>query len=131
GCIVRHTLRRLLARGEPVGGVLDVGPWYDLGTIEDYARVNLGLLDGSIGYPGIEPPFEARWLDPLVKVAPGVTLGQRVVAGARAELRGSGLIERAVVWDGAVVDAPFANAVATSGGKRVAMGSESLPAPVR
>jgi NDP-sugar pyrophosphorylase family protein len=127
GCIVRHTLRRLLARGDTVAGIVDEGPWHDLGTIESYASVNLGLLDGSIAYPNVEPPFEARMVDPLARVEPGVKLGRCITVGPRAMLGGEGLIERAIVWDGAAVRMPFTDAILTSRGTRVAIPSSPLP----
>jgi NDP-sugar pyrophosphorylase family protein len=119
GCVVRHTLRRLLSRGEIVAGLVDSGPWHDLGTIETYAGVNFGLLDGSVRYPGLSVPFEARILDPLVRVGDAVRLGQGLVAGARSQLDGHGTIERAIVWDGAKVRAPLADAIVTTHGLRV------------
>jgi mannose-1-phosphate guanylyltransferase len=119
GCVVRHTLRRLLARGDVVAGLVDGGPWFDLGTLATYAEVNFGLLDGSIAYPGVEAPFEARLVDPLARVGSGIRLGHRVVVGARASLAGEGRIERAIVWEDAVVRAPMANTIATGGGLRV------------
>ncbi len=119
GCVVRHTLRRLLARGEPVAGLVDTGLWYDLGTTDAYVDVHRGLLDGTIEHPEIEVPFEARWLDPLVRVRDGVRLGRNLVAGARAELRGEGVIENAIVWDSAVVDAPLSDVIVTSSGVRI------------
>lgn len=119
GCVVRHTLRRLLARGATVAGYVDNGLWFDLGTIDAYVSVHRGLLDGSIVHPDVLTPFEARTLDPLVQVGPGVELGRYVVAGARASLRGKGMIERAIVWDGATVDAPARDVIVTNGGKTV------------
>jgi mannose-1-phosphate guanylyltransferase len=119
GCVIRHTLRRLLARGERVSGYIDAGLWFDLGTIEAYASVHRGLLDGTIRHPDLEPPFEARCLDPLARVGEGVRLGRYVVAGARAELRGKGMIENVIGWDGARIDAPLAHAIVTANGERV------------
>lgn len=123
GCIVRHTLRRLLARGEVVAGLVDAGPWYDLGTVESYASVNLGLLEGSIAFPGVDPPFEARWVDPLARIATGVRLGRCIAIGARAQVQGEGKIERAIVWEGAIVQAPLSGLIATTEGRRVPFAS--------
>jgi NDP-sugar pyrophosphorylase family protein len=123
GCVVRHTLRRLLASGEPVGALVDKGPWHDLGTIGSYAEVTMGLLDGTIAFPGVAPPFEARWVDPLARVGEGVRLGQHIAVGARAVLSGHGTIERAIVWDGAHVTAPLAGEVVTGAGRRVPFGA--------
>jgi mannose-1-phosphate guanylyltransferase len=119
GCVVRHTMRRLLARGDTIAGLVDAGPWHDLGTIASYASVTFGLLDGSVRYPGIEPRFEARWLDPLARVGAGVRLGEHVAVGARASLAGSGRIERSIVWDGASVRVPVGGVVVTTSGAAV------------
>jgi mannose-1-phosphate guanylyltransferase len=131
GCIVRHTLRRLLARGETVAGFVDTGLWHDLGTLDAYVDVHRGLLDGAISHPEIEPPFEARWLDPLVRVGEEVRLGRYLVAGARAELRGRGVVENAIVWDGAVVDAPVRDVIVTGKSVRVPFPSRAAAGDLR
>lgn len=123
GCVVRHTLRRLLARGDTVSGLLDDGPWFDLGTPETYVGVQRGLLDGSIAFPGVEPPFEARWLDPTARVGDDVRLGRYLSVGAGAVLAGRGEVRDAVLWDGARVTAPFEGAVVTAEGRVVRVGN--------
>lgn len=129
GCVVRHTFRRLMDRGECIAALVDDGPWFDLGTIERYVEVNMGLLDGSIRYPGIDPPFEARLIDPRAKVGSGVRLGRKLVVGAGATLEGHDVVERAIVWDGATVTAPFADRVITAGGLQVPIrGQSATPA---
>lgn len=122
GCVVRHTMRRLLARGEVIAGLVDNGPWYDLGTIESYVSVHRGLLDGSIVYPGVKAPFEARHVESTARVEPGVKLGRYVSVGAGAVLRGNGALSDSIVWDGATVDAPASRVIVTQGGRVVPTG---------
>ncbi len=109
GCVVRHTLRALLARGARVSGVIDPGAWYDLGTPGQYLDANLALLSGAIDLPGWTAP-EGGAL-----VGAGVANeGAKVVAsviGDGARVTGRGRVERCVVWDGAAVEAPCANAI--------------------
>jgi mannose-1-phosphate guanylyltransferase len=119
GCVVRHTMRRLLSRGEIIGGVVDSGLWHDLGTTAAYVDVHLGLLRGTISHDDIETPFESRWLDPLVHVGEDVRLGRDLVAGARAVLRGRGTVENAIIWDGASVEAPTKGMIVTARNNRV------------
>ncbi len=109
GCVVRHTLRRLLARGERVSGVIDEGPWFDLGTPQAYLAANLALLRGELSLPGWSAP------------AGGVIVGRDTAAGAvtladsvlgdGVRVTGRGAIRETVVWDGATVEAPCERAI--------------------
>ena len=85
GCMVRDTLRRLLARGATVAGWVDAGPWHDLGTVGSYADANFGLLGGRIAFPGVAPAASGSWLDATVRVGEGVKVGREVVVGAGAD----------------------------------------------
>ncbi len=104
GCVVRHTLRRLLARGERVSGVIDDGPWYDLGTPQAYLDANLALLRGEISLPGWSAPTGAVLVGRNVD-ASNVTLADSVL-GDDARVTGRGAVRACVVWDGATVEAP-------------------------
>lgn len=110
GCVVRHTLRRLLARGEVVAGVLDDGPWFDLGTLERYAEVNFALATGALRWDGVAAP-------PGGVYAPSVSdrrgLSAPVVVGTGARVAASAALERVIVWDGAAVSASARDAVVT------------------
>ncbi len=120
GCVVRHTLRRLLARGERVSGVVEAAPWFDLGTPAAYLDANLALLEGRITMPG----FDARDRAALVGEGcshAGVAL-RGAVLGDAATVRGHGALERVVVWDGAVAEAP-ARDVIVSRAHRVSVSS--------
>ena len=112
GCIVRHTLRRLLARGEVVAGVLDEGPWFDLGTLEHYAQANFALATGALRWSGVTSPkdgvFTPVWADHSMLSAP-------VIIGTGAVVAPAATIARAIVWDGATVRASVRDAVVTRG----------------
>jgi mannose-1-phosphate guanylyltransferase len=110
GCVVRHTLRRLLARGAVVAGVLDDGPWFDLGTLDRYAEVNFALATGALAWPGL-----ARGVDGVFAPA-GVDrnrLSAPVVIGEGAQVDPAANVTRAIVWDGAVVTGDVRDAVVT------------------
>jgi mannose-1-phosphate guanylyltransferase len=100
GCVVRHTLRRLLARGEVVAGVLDDGPWFDLGTLESYAAVNF-----AAGHCG---RASRRWWrgHAVVPVGSSRPSGGRVDRG-RCSGRGwcSGRARGSSLWGRASLDA--------------------------
>lgn len=128
GCVVRHTLRRLLARGERVFAREHVGPWFDLGTVENYLAVHLGLLKGTLVLPGVSTPFEARSLDPRATVAPTVQLGQNLWVGAEASVEGEGLLERALLWEGARVSAPLRDTLVSTKGERIPIPTSLEPA---
>ena len=112
GCVVRHTLRRLLARGEVVAGVLDDGPWFDLGTLERYAEVNFALATGALRWPSVTPPIDGvyapSWADHSMLSAP-------VVIGTGALVAPAATLARAIVWDGATVRRSVRDVVVTRG----------------
>lgn len=111
GCVVRHTLRRLLARGERVMGVVDGGPWHDLGTPARYAEAQFALLRGELqgfaGSPG--GVFQGAG----VTVPAGVSLRGPAALGDGAILEGTGEIARVVAWPGARVEAPARDLIVT------------------
>jgi mannose-1-phosphate guanylyltransferase len=110
GCVVRHTLRRLLARGEEVRAVVDDGVWHDLGTPASYAEAQFAMLRGELR--GLGP---AALASVLVGEGAGVGEGVRVegpaVIGRGAVITGEGALSRAIVWDGAAVRVPAADVI--------------------
>jgi mannose-1-phosphate guanylyltransferase len=105
GCVVRHTLRRLLARGARVSGVVDDAPWFDLGTPAAYLEANLGLLRGTLKVPGWEVPSRASVVCENSVVHDSVHL-QNSVVGPNAHVHGNGTFSECIVWDGAHAEAP-------------------------
>ena len=123
GCIVRHAYRRWVDEGEVVAGVVDDGPWADLGTHTAYLDANIDLACGRRRWPGIVPGVAAAATvaagavvdDAIVEAA---TLGadvvvRRAVVGAGAEIAAGVTVEDAVVWDGAQVTSDVRRAIAT------------------
>lgn len=110
GCVVRHTLRRLLARGDFVGGVVDDGAWHDLGTPERYAEAQFALLRGELqGFP--PGPPGAVWVAPTAVIDPGVHLEGPCIVGENARVHGEGTLSRAIVWPDAALDTPRSNVI--------------------
>jgi mannose-1-phosphate guanylyltransferase len=109
GCVVRHTLRRLLASGRRVSGVIDRGPWFDLGTPAAYLDANMALLTGAIELPGWTPPRDGRLVGDGVNMGTAEVISS--VLGDGVTVRGSGRVTSSVVWDGALVDAPCTRAI--------------------
>lgn len=110
GCVVRHTLRRLLARGEVVAGVLDEGPWFDLGTLESYAAVNFALATGALRWAGVTPSADGVFAPSGVDRS---RLSSPAVIGSGALIAPSATVSRAIVWDGVTVGASVRDAVVT------------------
>ena len=126
GCVVRHTLRRLLAKEARVSGVIDTNAWYDLGTVASYARAQFDLLRGRAVFPGFEPPREPRYVAADARLAASVTLGEDVIVSSGAKVRGAGALTRAIVWDDAETTAPCEGMV-VSRGYRVAIPGDVTP----
>ncbi len=120
GCIVRHSLRRWLARGDRVSAIVDDGPWFDLGTIASYAHVTFGLLDGTIAFPGISPAKDRSRVGEIslgrASIGPHCDVSDGVV------IDGDGELSRVIAWDGAKVHAPMHDVIVTTGGERVSIG---------
>lgn len=121
GCIIRHSLRRWLARGDRVSAIVDEGPWFDLGTIGSYADVTFGLLDGSIAFPSVNPQANHSRVGD-VRRADGVRIGALCDLGDGVELQGEGSLSRVIAWDRAKLSAPASDVIVTTGGERVAIG---------
>ncbi|MBL8605046.1 MAG: NDP-sugar synthase [Myxococcales bacterium] len=108
GCVVRHTVRRLLSSGRRVAGFVDPGLWHDLGTHAAYAEVHRAALDGALaplrGYAA-ENALAAGVTAPAGVSLSGCVLG----AGVRVE--GAGALRGVIAWPGVTVRAPLENAI--------------------
>lgn len=109
GCVVRHTLRRLLASGRRVSGVIDDGPWFDLGTPSAYLDANLALLRGEITVPGFTAPERGSYLGEGVSIG-GASVRSSVL-GDGVIVSGDGSLDEVVAWDGARIAAPCARTI--------------------
>lgn len=101
GCLVGDFLLPQLMGGAHIQGVVHAGAWSDAGTPASYHSANLRWLGDR-----------DSWVGPSVAIDPSVTLC-RCIVGKAARVLGYGLLERVVVWPGAVARAPLANAVVT------------------
>lgn len=111
GCVVRHTLRRLLARGETVRAVIDRGPWFDLGTPRRYSDAVFALLRGELRALWDAP--DAVWMGARCDRSDGVELVGPAAIGDDCEIRGEGTVERVIAWPGASFEAPLRGAIVT------------------
>lgn len=112
GCIVRRLYQPLLDEGQTIGGYVTRQTWLELGTVADYLSANLALATGALRLSHLPAPADdGLWLGPGVTVASPDLLRPPVVVGRDAVIHA--VVERSVVWDGAVVDAPVRDAVVT------------------
>jgi len=106
GGVIEDGLLPALRRGGRVATFACQEPLVDIGTPGSYLEANLRWL-ASRGEPG--------WLGAGATVDADVALDQ-VVIGAGARVTGRGDVVRCVVWPGAVLRAPRADAIVTPWG---------------
>lgn len=101
GCLVSDVYLPALRRGEVLHAFRYEGPFFDVGTLEQYLRANLAWLErrGLDAFRGPGASMDAR-----------VTL-ERSIVGERATVGGGGALTRCVVWPGARAMAPLADAI--------------------
>lgn len=99
GCIVRHSYRRWIDRGEIVSAIVDEGPWRDVGTLPAYLEANVALAGTGV------------LADPTARVESSALAG--VVVGRDAHVAAGVTLRRVVVWDRATVTTSLENAVVT------------------
>jgi NDP-sugar pyrophosphorylase family protein len=98
-----------LARGERIRCVPLRGAWTDIGDLRSYWTANLAWL-GARSAPA--------WIGAGVRMDEVVKLDCALV-GANAQISGEGALERVVVWPGATVRAPLADAIVMTSGRVV------------
>jgi len=119
GCVIRHSYRAWLARGEPVMSILAAEPWADLGiTPQHYAEGNLALLDGERTWPGIAPTAGGVLVADDARVGAGCKL-HRCAVGAGATIDPGVELDSAIVWPGAHVTSHLKRTIMTTAGVRV------------
>lgn len=99
GCIVRHSYRRWIDRGEVVSAIVDEGPWRDVGTLPAYLDANMALAGTGV------------LADPTARVESSALVG--VVVGRDAHVAPGVTLRRVVVWDRASVTSSLESAVVT------------------
>ncbi len=106
GCLVGDVYLPAMRSGGRIASMVIDAEMIDIGTPREYLRANLRWLVAR---------GEAAWRGGGVRVAKGVTL-DRAVLGDGARVVGAGRVESCVVWPGAEVVAPMANAIVTRDG---------------
>lgn len=99
GCIIRTAYRAWIDRGETVIGVVEKGPFADLGTLDAYLDANVAFAEGKAL---LEPPVVAAPVHPDARLGRGARVEASVV-GPGAEIAPGVHLERSVVWPGARV----------------------------
>lgn len=105
GCLVGDVYIPALGRGATVRAVEYRGPWHDIGSLGAYLEANLAWLSAR---------GARTWLGPGATVAATAELDDTLL-GEGASATGTGRIQRCVVWPGATVQAPLADAVVMPG----------------
>jgi mannose-1-phosphate guanylyltransferase len=105
GCLIGDVYIPAMKSGATLQAFEWGAPFFDIGTVARYLEANLDWL-ASRGLPS--------WVDRGAFLAPGVTL-EGALVGEGATVRGAGALERCVVWPGASVEAPLADAVVAPG----------------
>lgn len=107
GCLVGEVALPLLRQNVPLFTAEVTSPFWSLGdSIADYLDANLSWLCSR---------GERSFVGQGAVIGEGVSLLDSVV-GAGALVSGQGAVERSVIWPGAQVRAPLADAVVTSSG---------------
>jgi mannose-1-phosphate guanylyltransferase len=105
GCLIGDVCLPWLRQGRPIPTLSYHGPWTDIGTLAEFQRANLAWL--------AEHELRA-YVAKGARVAAGVDL-ERSIVHTGAEVRGVGALSRCIVFPGAVVVAPAADAIVFDG----------------
>lgn len=109
GCLIGDVALPELRRGGVVPTARVTAPWCDLGDPASYHAANMRWLDEQ---------RHGSFSAPSASVSAGVQLSRSIV-GAGAEVGGRGALSRVVVWPGAAVRAPLADAIVLRSGRVV------------
>ena len=105
--VERETFPALLAEGALVRGVVDDAYWLDLGTPWDFVRGSADLVRGIAPWPGHVPAdvlvLDGGAVDDRAEVGGGTTVGRGCRVDAGAVVRGSVLLDGAVIGVDAIV----------------------------
>ncbi|MDP8955883.1 MAG: NDP-sugar synthase [Actinomycetota bacterium] len=103
--IERDVFPALIARGEPVFGLVDRSYWMDLGTPEKYLQATFDALEGRIAGLNYTAPHidDAAKISLLSHLGRWVVAGPEVSVGDHVEVDDSVLLAGSVVEDGARV----------------------------
>jgi mannose-1-phosphate guanylyltransferase len=105
GCLVGDVYIPALRSGARLQAFEWDAPFFDIGSVASYLEANLDWL-ASRRLPA--------WVGEGAVLGQGITL-EAALLGEGATARGAGVLERCVVWPGASVEAPLADAVVAPG----------------
>jgi mannose-1-phosphate guanylyltransferase len=105
GCLVGDVYIPALRRGARLQAFEWDAPFFDIGSVASYLEANLDWL-AARRLPA--------WVGAGAVLGQGITL-EAALLGEGATARGTGALERCVVWPGASVEAPLADAVVAPG----------------
>jgi len=109
GCLIGDFIMPLLREGHPIWTSPIEGEWFDVGTLEEYARANRAWLHNrALG----------SWVAPKCHVPLGIQLEESIL-GTGTRISGSGLVQRVIAWPFSQIKAPLRDAVVMSSGKIV------------
>lgn len=113
----REVFPTLVGEGEQVNGVVDDGPWMDLGTPERYRAGHRLALDGTVQWPGVVAASrDGRSVESGAHVHPDARLEAPVLVCERATVGANAhLGPHVVVGPGAHVDARVRDSVVFAG----------------
>jgi mannose-1-phosphate guanylyltransferase len=103
GCLVGDVYIPALKGGAMLGVALHEGAFFDVGTLQGYARANRAWLAAR---------SVSSWTGSSARIGPDVVL-EGTVVGEGAVVRGAGNVARSVIWPGAIATAPIADAIVT------------------
>ncbi|MFW2388380.1 MAG: sugar phosphate nucleotidyltransferase [Polyangiales bacterium] len=109
GCVIRSAYRHWVDGGARVLGVVDDSPWADLGTVNEYHRLNLELASGARTWPGIEPRDQCIL---PASASPSSNVRNSVI-GENVQVQEGVTLDRCVVWSDTNVEQSATNAILT------------------
>ena len=103
GCLIGDVALPHLRAGGVIETVKSSAPFWDVGDLEGYFQATMAWLEGF---------GQASWLGQDAHIGTDVELTRSIV-GTGARVEGRGDLSRCVVWPGARVSAPLADAIVT------------------
>jgi NDP-sugar pyrophosphorylase family protein len=121
GCVIRHSYRNWLARGERVMAVVDPASFRDAGiSPRHYWQANQSLLQAQEPWPGIHPDQHQNVVAPDVHV-PSSTAVHQCAIGAGANIAPNLRLERCIIWPNATVTQNLTDTIVLPNGAQVAV----------
>lgn len=110
--IVDRVYQPLLAQGKRIGGIVDDGLWFDIGTPERYHAASRALVE-AMSSGALAPPEGSRIVGDSLMHETAAGNAARSVVGARSEIRGD--VRDSIVWDDCVIEGTIERCIVTHG----------------